>query len=141
MRESRPERGARLRPLADALAKRNRFDMPYESGERVYHADYYVGGFLVVTRRDDPNDRDDGYGCNRLGSSEWSDSAQDAARTVRDKLQYYGWRNIEVYDVERGERCDLDFAIVLKYQAVTRLTAVVGGEYMGDAPALSRAAT
>lgn len=137
MREDRRTRNARLQPLAEALAKANNFTLPYYSKDSQHYEElYYVGPFLLVKWCDDPTDRDDGYGCRRIGSSEWCGSAEQAVEQARENLRYTGWYNMSVFDVERGEKCELEFGIRMKYMAVAELTAVAGEGCFDDAPSL-----
>ena len=116
-------------PLAEKLAKQHNFSLPYyNESTRTYPREYYARPFLVATFQDDPNDFDDGHGVRQVGSSEWAESAQDACARVRRMLEWRGYRQIKVYDVERQEECSFEFGIRLKYQAVATLYASVGDD-------------
>jgi hypothetical protein len=141
MSESKIERGARLYPLAEDLAKRKNFTLPYhnedsQSSRFGYSKEYHAGPFLLVTWRDDPTDFDDGHGCRKIGSSEWAENPEHVVTLARDALQWNGWRTLTVFDVERGEQCELEFGFRMKYKAVAELTAMVGSGCFDDSPSL-----
>lgn len=123
--------------LAQALGKRENFTMPYyNEKEAVWKEHSYAGPFMLVTYRDDPTDFDDGHGCRQIGSAEWAESAEHAVRLAREALRYKGWYRLSVFDVVRGERCELEFGVRLKYKALATLTAAVGEGCFDNAPAL-----
>jgi hypothetical protein len=112
--------------------------MPYYNEKQsLYPETYYAQRFIVVKRHTIYNNDDDGHGASVKDENaygEWAATPEDAVEKVREELKHYGYRHVEVYDVERQEQCDIDFAIVLKYNAVVTQVAVAGGEYLGNAP-------
>lgn len=134
MQESQLQRSARLRPLAEVLAKRHDFSMPYYA-EYPGGRENWAQPFLIVNQH--YLDDDDGYGDTRKGgSSEWAGSAKDAASRLREKLRYTGWSKLVIYDVERQEECKFEFSVQVKYRAVTELSASVGEGCFDNAPTL-----
>jgi hypothetical protein len=126
-RESQCNYAERLKPMAEALAAKEKLVMPYKDPSTYEPA----WPFLLTYWGDDPNDSDDGYGCRQVcTSSEWAQNPAHAAQLLQEHLRYGGYGHIKLYDIDRGEQCYFEVGVRVKYKALANLTADAGPDGM-----------